>query len=46
MRACVDDVTMESSPGEGTVVSLRKRIAWRSDAPLALGSGSELRDAG
>jgi len=46
MRACVDDVTMESSPGEGTVVSLQKRIAWRSDAPLALGSGSELRDAG
>jgi anti-sigma regulatory factor (Ser/Thr protein kinase) len=46
MRACVDDVTMESSPGEGTVVSLHKRIAWRSDAPLALGSGAELRDAG
>ena len=47
MQACVDDVTMESSPGEGTVVSLQKRIAWRSDAPpLALGSGSELRDAG
>jgi hypothetical protein len=46
MRACVDDVTLESSPGEGTVVSLRKRIGWRSDAPLALGSGSQLRDAG
>jgi hypothetical protein len=46
MKACVDDVTMESSPGEGTVVSLQKRIAWRNDAPLALGSGSELRDAG
>jgi len=46
MRACVDDVTMENSPGEGTVVSLQKRIAWRKDAPLALGSGSELRDAG
>jgi serine/threonine-protein kinase RsbW len=46
MRACVDDVTMENSPNEGTVVSLRKRIAWRSDAPLALGSGAELRDAG
>jgi len=46
MRACVDDVTMQSSPGEGTVVSLRKRIAWRRDAPLALGSGAELRDAG
>jgi serine/threonine-protein kinase RsbW len=46
MKACVDDVTMETSPGEGTVVSLQKRIAWRHDAPLALGSGSELRDAG
>jgi serine/threonine-protein kinase RsbW len=46
MRACVDDVTMQSSPGEGTVVSLRKRIAWRRDAPLALGSGAQLRDAG
>jgi serine/threonine-protein kinase RsbW len=46
MRACVDDVTMQSSPGEGTVVSLRKQIALRSDAPLSLGSGSQLRDAG
>ncbi len=46
MRACVDDVTMQSSPGEGTVVSLRKRIAWRRDAPLALGSAGQLRDAG
>jgi serine/threonine-protein kinase RsbW len=46
MRACVDDVTMQSSPGEGTVVSLRKRIAWRRDAPLALGPAAQLRDAG
>jgi serine/threonine-protein kinase RsbW len=46
MRACVDDVTMQSSPGEGTVVSLRKRIAWRHDAPLTLGHASQLRDAG
>jgi serine/threonine-protein kinase RsbW len=46
MRACVDDVTMQSSPGEGTVVSLRKRIAWRNDAPLALGPAGQLRDAG
>jgi hypothetical protein len=46
MRACVDDVTMQSSPGEGTVVSLRKRIAWRGDAPLALGPATQLRDAG
>jgi serine/threonine-protein kinase RsbW len=46
MRACVDDVSMQSSPGEGTVVSLRKRIAWRRDAPLALGPATQLRDAG
>jgi serine/threonine-protein kinase RsbW len=46
MRACVDDVTMQSSPGAGTVVSLRKRIAWRRDAPLALGPAGQLRDAG
>jgi serine/threonine-protein kinase RsbW len=46
MRACVDDVTMESSPGQGTVVSLRKRIEWRTDAPLALGTGSGFGDAG
>lgn len=46
MRACVDDVTMQNNPDDGTVVSLRKRIGWRSDAPLSLGSGSQLRDAG
>jgi serine/threonine-protein kinase RsbW len=34
MRACVDDVTLRSRPGRGTVVSLRKRIELRSDAPL------------
>jgi serine/threonine-protein kinase RsbW len=46
MRACVDDVTMQSSPGEGTVVSLHKRIAWRRDAPLTVGPAGQLRDAG
>jgi serine/threonine-protein kinase RsbW len=35
MRACVDDVTLRSRPGRGTVVSLQKRIELRSDAPLA-----------
>ena len=35
MRACVDDVTLSSGPGRGTVVSLHKRIAWRADAPVA-----------
>jgi serine/threonine-protein kinase RsbW len=46
MRACVDDVTMQSKPGQGTVVSLQKRIEWRSDAPLARRPASQLRDAG
>ncbi len=54
MRACVDDVTLRSRPGRGTVVSLQKRIELRSDAPLAHPeAGSEpvpevltLRDAG
>ena len=46
MRACVDDVTMHSKPGQGTVVSLNKRIEWRSYAPLALRPASQLRDAG
>ena len=35
MRACVDDVTLRSRRGRGTVVSLQKRIELRSDAPLA-----------
>ena len=34
MRACVDNVTLDSSPGRGTVVTLRKHIRWSSDAPL------------
>jgi len=46
MRACVDDVSMRSKPGQGTVVSLQKRIEWRSDAPLARLPASQLRDAG
>ena len=46
MRACVDDVTMKTRPGQGTVVSLQKRIEWRSDAPLAHMPMSQLRDAG
>ncbi len=46
MRACVDDVTMQSKPGQGTIVSLQKRIEWRSDAPLPLRPASQLRDAG
>jgi anti-sigma regulatory factor (Ser/Thr protein kinase) len=55
MRACVDDVTLRSRPGHGTVVSLQKRIALRSDAPLtypgpgedaAVGEEVPLRDVG
>ncbi|MGH3153152.1 MAG: ATP-binding protein [Streptosporangiaceae bacterium] len=34
MRACVDNVTLDSSPGHGTVVRLRKHIRWTDDAPL------------
>jgi serine/threonine-protein kinase RsbW len=46
MRACVDDVTLRSGPGQGTVVSLQKRIGWRADAPLAMVPQQRLRDAG
>jgi serine/threonine-protein kinase RsbW len=46
MRACVDDVTLRSRPGSGTVVSLQKRIELRSDAPLAQLEAIPLRDAG
>ena len=34
MRACVDNVTLDSSPGRGTVVTLRKHIRWSQDALL------------
>jgi serine/threonine-protein kinase RsbW len=46
MRACVDDVTLRSRPGRGTVVSLQKRIELRSDAPLARPEVVQLRNAG
>lgn len=46
MQACVDDVTLSSGPDRLTVVSLQKRIAWRSDAPLAHPRARRLRDAG
>jgi anti-sigma regulatory factor (Ser/Thr protein kinase) len=46
MRACVDDVTLRSRPGRGTVVSLHKRIELRSDAPLARPEMVQLRNAG
>jgi len=53
MRACVDDVTLRSGPGQGTVVSLQKRIGWASGAgpvteagPVAAVPEQRLRDAG
>jgi serine/threonine-protein kinase RsbW len=46
MRACVDEVSLRSGPGQGTVVQLRKRIELRDDAPLANPSTWELKDAG
>ncbi len=46
MRACVDDVSLRSGPGQGTVVQLRKRIELRDDAPLANLSGWALKNVG
>jgi serine/threonine-protein kinase RsbW len=51
MRACVDDVTLRSGPGRGTVVSLQKRIGYRTDSPsgqlpAAERQESRLRDTG
>jgi len=38
MRACVDNVTLDSRPGHGTVVTMRKHIHWAADAPLRAAS--------
>lgn len=46
MRACVDDVTLITRPEQGTVVSLRKRIAWRGDGPLTAEPAPEYADVG
>lgn len=46
MRACVDDVTLSSGPGRGTVVSLQKRMEWHADAALVSPSAGQLRNAG
>jgi len=35
IRACVDDVTLSSRPGRGTVVTMRKRIDWPGDIGLS-----------
>ena len=46
MRACVDDVTLSTDPGVGTVVSLEKRMAWRDDALLGRPAEFPLTDDG
>ncbi len=46
MKACVDDVSLHSGPGRGTVVELFKRCEWRDGAPLTDLEGGALRDAG
>ena len=38
MRAFVDNVTLDSRPGHGTVVTMRKHIRWPEDAPLRAAS--------
>ncbi len=38
MRACVDNVTLDSRPGRGTVVTMRKHIRWTENAPLRAAS--------
>ena len=34
VRACVDNVTLDSRPGRGKVVTMRKHIRWSRDAPV------------
>lgn len=46
MRAFVDDVTLQSRPGRGTIVWLAKEIELRSDAPLARPETVTLRHVG
>lgn len=42
MRACVDNVELDSRPGHGTVVTMRKHIRWAapSTLPSSLASGA------
>ena len=46
MEACVDDVSLISGPGRGTVVQLRKRLEWRDEDDMGVVHSSEpvLRD--
>ncbi|MFF5262154.1 ATP-binding protein [Actinomadura viridis] len=34
MRALMDDLSIDSVPGSGTVVQLRKRLTWRDESPI------------
>ncbi|WP_283139861.1 ATP-binding protein [Rhizohabitans arisaemae] len=36
MKAVVDEVTFDSTPGVGTTVWLKKQLDWQDDAPLPL----------
>jgi serine/threonine-protein kinase RsbW len=36
MRACVDDVTLHSRPGQGTVVTMHKHLRWSPPPPATL----------
>jgi serine/threonine-protein kinase RsbW len=46
MRACVDDVSLRTGPGRGTVVQMRKRTQWRDGASFGDLGDWALRDAG
>jgi hypothetical protein len=44
MKACVDEVSLSSGKGAGTVVRLGKRIELRDNAPLASLDERELQE--
>ena len=46
MRALVDDLDIDSSPEQGTVVHLRKRLTWRDGALVQRLDRSLTRSAG
>jgi serine/threonine-protein kinase RsbW len=46
MKALVDDVSFDSRPESGTVVYLQKRLSWREESSLRLGSPELLKTAG
>jgi serine/threonine-protein kinase RsbW len=46
MRALVDDVTFDTSPGQGTAVRLCKRLTWKDEALLPRLEGDLVHSAG